>query len=236
MSRHVPARSARRLSRQLAARVGVDLETSRAGLGLTIDEVARRAELAPSTVLRVLHGDPGAHLDTICAVGFGVGMRISVKAYPSEQPSLRDSGQLRMAQRIVGQAHPSLHPALELAVGDPFGRAADVVLFGPEEIIHMELERRIVDLQDPLRGASVKRDALQAKHTRPVHLVLAIEDTRRNRALVAAHATLIATTLPAQSREIMNAIRTGRSLGKDGLLWVRPWDGPSQDHRPAVHR
>jgi hypothetical protein len=56
-----------------------------------------------------------------------------------------------------------------------------------------------------------------------VRLVLVIEDTRRNRELVAPHAELIRTALPATPGEILRSIRQGTPLGRDGLLWVRPW-------------
>lgn len=226
MRRHLPIAAARQLSGRAAERLGADFETSRVASGLTIDAVARRARVAGSTVVRVLNGDGSAHLDTICAVGLAVGMRVSVKAYPDAPPSLRDSGQLRMAEHLVDQAHPTLRPALELPVGDPFGRAADLVFFGPDEILHHELEGHMPDLQAPLRSASVKREALQASHARPVRLVIAVEDTRRNRELIAAHMDLVRSTLPATSREILHSLRTGEPLGKDGLLWVRPWRRP----------
>jgi hypothetical protein len=223
MTRHLPLAAGRRLSAQIATRIGSDFETSRIALGMTIEDTSRRAQVAPSTVVRVLNGDGGAHLDTVCAVGLAVGMRVGMKAYPSAQPTLRDSGQLRMAQCLVGLAHSSLRPAMEVPVGDPFGRAADLLFFAAHGIFHHELEKHLPDFQASYRAATVKRDALQANHTRPVWLVITVEDTRRNRALVAPHAELIRTALPATSREIMHSLRTGQPLGRDGLLWLRPW-------------
>ena len=227
MVRHLPAASARRYSARLAERLGADFELSRVTLGLTVEDVAHRASLASSTVARVLHGDGGAHLDTICAVGEAVGMKVGAKAYPSVQPGLRDSGQLRMAEHLIGCAHASFRAAMELPVGDTFGRAADLVFFGTDEILHFELERRLVDLQAQSRAAMLKRDALQARHQRPVRLVLAIEDTRRNRGLVAAHRAVMHTALAKTSRHVMHALRAGTPLGGDGLVWVRPWESAS---------
>ncbi|HEX2883235.1 MAG TPA: LacI family DNA-binding transcriptional regulator [Candidatus Limnocylindria bacterium] len=227
MSAHHPHPAARRQADVLAARIGTDLDTARMALVMAVEDVARRARVSPSTVARVLRGDGGVHLDTLCAVTAAVGMKISVKAYPTSQPSLRDSGQLRIAEYLVAQAHASLRPALEVPVGDPFGRAADVVFFGPDEILHSEIERGLPDFQAPHRAAMLKRDALQQQHARPVRLILVIEDTTRNRRLVSQHAPLIHHALPAGSAQIMRAIRNGTPLGSDGLLWVRPWrDSP----------
>lgn len=234
MGSHRPLASSRRYAARLASQVGADIETSRTTLAASIEtsrttlaasieQVARQARLAPSTVVRVLHGDAGVHLDTLCAVGAAVGLRIGITAFPSTPPSLRDSGQMRTAQYLVAQGHPSRKPALELPVGDPFGRAADLVFFGPDDILHAEIERRLPDFQAAYRAASVKRDALQAQHSRPVRLVLVIEDTRRNRAMIAPHAELIRTALPATSATVLQALRAGTPLNRDGLLWVRPW-------------
>ena len=207
----------------MAMAIGTDLETAMRSSNATIRAVAARASVTPSTVVRVIRGDGGVHLHTLCAIGAAVGLRISVKAYPAAEPSLRDSGQLRMAEWLIAQAEASWQPALELPVGDPFGRAADLVFFGPAEIAHLELETGPADWQRTLRAATVKRDSLQAQHERPVRLVIALNDTRRNRRLVEPHADLIRAVLPAGSNRILDALRRGEPIGRDGLLWVRPW-------------
>jgi len=89
------------------------------------------------------------------------------------------------------------------------------------EIIHAEIERFLADWQAQFRSASAKRDDLATRHDRPVRLVLVVEDTRRNRQAVRQHEAIIRDALPAGSREIMRAIRTGLPLGRDGLLWIR---------------
>ena len=207
----------------MAARIGADLETSRAALGYSIESVARRAGVSASTVARVVHGDAGAHLDTMCAVAAAVGLRLSLKAYPGHWPNLRDSGQMHIAQYLISKAHASLKPMLELPVGDSFGRAADLAIFSTTEIVVYEIERSVPDFQAPKRAAMLKRDALQLRHERPVRLVLVVEDTARNRGLVDPHLPLIRADLPAGSREVMRSLRDGTDLGRDGFLWIRPW-------------
>ena len=129
-------------------------------------------------------------------------------------------GQLRVAELLSGWAHASLKVATELALGDL--RSADLVFFGPTEILHVEIERLIVDLQDQYRRAADKREALAARHSRPVRLVFVIEDTRRDREAIRPHAALVETMFPAGSRAVTQAVRTGGPLGRDGLLWIRP--------------
>ena len=90
------------------------------------------------------------------------------------------------------------------------------------------------DFQGQYRSVSLKRDWLARQHGRPVRLVIAVEDLRSNRAAIAPHMSLIGSILPAGSRRIMDAIRSGRPLGSDGLLWVRG-HGAADPSATAAH-
>jgi hypothetical protein len=100
-------------------------------------------------------------------------------------------------------------------------RAIDLCFFGAQEIIDAEVERMATDFQNQYRRADHKRQALGAQHQRPTRLVLVIEDTRRNRTALEPHMKLIQSALPARSREVLGALRSGRPLGRDGPLWIR---------------
>ena len=181
-------------------------------------------------------------LNTLCRVSGAVGLDLSARAYPGRGPRLRDTGQLEVAEGLRALAHASWRVGLEVSAGE-HGQAADEVFFGPTEIIQVEVERLILDWQGQYRPALRKREVLAARHDRPVRLVIAVEDTKRNRRMLAEHASLIKELFPAGSREVMRAIRTGEPLGRDGLLWVRRSDlsrlaagaatGPAAVGRPA---
>jgi transcriptional regulator with XRE-family HTH domain len=211
--------SHRRATEQ-ATRTGDEVGLARATLALNRDEVARRAGVSWSTVARVESGDPNVSLDTLCAVAGAVGLDIVVRCYQGRGPSLRDTGQLELAELLREQAHPSWHVATEVPAG-PNSEAIDLGLFGADEIIDNEIERMAGDFQGQYRRDNLKREALAAQHRRPVRLVIAVEDTRRNRAALEPHLPFIRAMLPAGSREILSAIRDGRPLGRDGLLWIR---------------
>jgi len=188
--------------------------------GMTVQAAANRARVAWTTWARVEAGDPRAGLATLCGIGEAIGLDLVIQPYVGRQPSLRDTGQLDLASSLRTQAHVSLKPTLELGVGT-HGQSIDLVLFGPTEIWAIEIERMAADFQAQYRRADRKRGLLTDLHQRPVRLVLAVEDTRRNRAALEPHRDLIAGTLPARSREILHAIRMGEPLGRDGLLWIR---------------
>lgn len=166
-------------------------------------------------------GEPTISLDARCRLAAACGHELGWRLYPVATVRLRDSGQLALAQRIVGTAHPSWTPRLEVAIGPGDPRAADLVLIGADEVIHIEIERALVDFQAQLRAAELKREALVQREHRPVRLVLAVPDTTTSRRRLAPFADLIARTLPGTSRAIWRAIRSGEQLGGDGILFVR---------------
>lgn len=220
MPAHPVLQQARRRAVDQAQRIGAELKLARVQLGLTRADVARRTGLSKSTVARLEAGAPSAAVDTLCLFAVAVGLDFVIRAYQGKKPGLRDTGQLELAQQLLAIAASPWRGYLEVRIGE-HGKAADLVFFGPEEIIHTEIERLAADWQGQYRSAAEKRDVLAAKHARPVRLVVALEDTRRNRAAVAPHAALIRGALPAGSREILTALQTGRPLGQDGLLWIR---------------
>lgn len=187
---------------------------------MTGRQLAARAGVSPSTEARVELGDPSVGLDTLCAVTEAAGLDLVLRTYEGRRPTLRDTGQLALAEHLCARVHPSMRPTIELLVGQ-HGEAIDIALFGAEEIVAVEVERLIVDLQDQYRRGDRKRQALGAMHQRPVRLVLVLEDTRRNRAAFERHARLIRSVLPAGSREVLRALAAGRPLGRDGVLWLR---------------
>jgi transcriptional regulator with XRE-family HTH domain len=203
----------------MAHRGGQELRLARATLGLRLEAAARLAGVSHSTLRRIEAGDLGVGLITLTSVAHAVGLDVSLRLYPAAAPSLRDTGQLGLADQIRAMAHGSWRVAMELPL--PGRRAADVVLFGPDEILHVEIERAAEDYQAQYRAADAKRAELQAAHARPVRLVLVILDTARNRARVRTDMGGVRATLPAGSRQVLRAMRSGAALGEDGLLWLR---------------
>ena len=213
-------RAGRRRARVQAERAGEEIANARATHGWTRAEVSRRAGVSADTERRVESGDPAVQLDTLCAINEVVGLDLVIRMYPARQPSLRDTGQLALAERLVALADPAWTSALEVPAGDR-GEAADVAFYGATEILHMEIERLVTDFQDRYRRCAAKRDWIAARHQRPVRLVMAIQDTARNRHALAPHLDFIRSVLPSGSRETLGALRSGRPLGRDGLVWLR---------------
>ena len=213
------ATTSARLARETIMEIGREVALARAHHGLTRRAAARLAHVAPSTLRRVESGDPAVQLDTLVRVTTAVGLKLWTRAFPAQGPSLRDSGQLAVAEWVRGLVTDATELKLEVPVGK--GRAIDLVAFGSAEIVAIEIERLVVDFQAQFRAADAKRVELASSHARPVRLVLLVADTHRNRHAVRQHEALIRSALPAGTREVLAALRGGRPIGRDGLAWVR---------------
>jgi len=199
---------------------GTEVVTARSVLGLSIKQAADLAGVSWQTQARAEAGAPGLSIRTMGAIGEAVGLDVVLKTYPGRTLALRDTGQLRLAQQLCADAVAAWQATIELRIGQ-HGDAIDLVLFGINEIIAIETERAAIDWQAQYRRADAKRAVLAAQHQRPVRLVMAVEDSRRNRRALAPHAEVIRLAQPARSREVLRSIRHGQPLGRDGLLWVR---------------
>jgi transcriptional regulator with XRE-family HTH domain len=189
--------------------------------GLTQAQVAVRADTSQQVVSEAERGHSDISLETRCRLTAACGHELGLKLYPVATVSLRDSGQLAIAQAIAMAAHSGWTAELEhpVAPGDP--RAADLLLGLPGELLHIEVERALVDAQAQLRAAQIKRAAMAEREGRPVRLVIAVPSTRVSRERLAPISGLVRQTLPVASRDIWRAIRRGTPLGGDGILFVR---------------
>lgn len=217
-------RMRRRRGRQRAQdqgrQLGREIRTARQATGLSTARASARAGVSRSTWERIEAGFPGVAVGTLCAVTDAVGLDLVVRAYPGSGLRLRDRGQLAIAQRLVALADSSWSAGLEVTAGD-HGQAIDLVFARGDEIVAVEIIRHLGDFQAQYRSASLKRDWLARHHQRPTRLVLAIEDLRANRAALAPIEALVGSALPAGSRRVLDALRTGTALSSDGMLWVR---------------
>jgi transcriptional regulator with XRE-family HTH domain len=204
-----------------AGRAGEEFRVARSRLALSRAAVANRAGLARSTVERVEGGAADVSIRTLTAAMAAVGLDLVLHSYPGGTPRLRDGRHARLVEQLRLMSATHWHARVEVLAGD-HGPSADLVLYGKSEVIHIVVERRVVDLQAQLRTALRKRDALsQANADRPVRLVLAVEYTRHNRDALAEHSALLTSQLSRTPRQVLKSLRLGPVLGGDGFLWLR---------------
>ena len=203
-----------------ARSLGTAIKLHRRITGSTVAAAATRAGLASSTWHRIENGAPAATLAALVAAADAVGLDLVCQAYPGRGPGLRDSGQLAIARFVASQASARWSIGFEVPAGD-HSEAADVVLRGPDEVVAIEIERFLLDWQSQHRRAALKREWLATRHDRPVRLVIFVSDSVSNRTALSPFLSTLRAAMPAGSREVMRAIRSGVPLGSDGLAWVR---------------
>lgn len=206
----------------LAKRNGRELRLARLSAGMTQARVAALAGGSQSAVSRLELGVLPMDFELACRVAAVVGHEIGLGLHPAHGSTLRDRKQLTIAQRVAGLLHGSWQSALEVAVGvGRDRRAIDLVLTRPEEIVACEIERWLIDLGGQLRAHQLKREALAATVDRPVRLLLVVRDTDHNRAAVRGHRDLLRRAGFADGRHVWRALREGRPIGRDGLVFIR---------------
>jgi transcriptional regulator with XRE-family HTH domain len=210
-------------ARELARRFGEELRIARLAVGLSQTMLARRAGVSQAAVSLAEHGSATCSLDVRCRLAAACGHELGWRIFPVDGISLRDSGQLRLAEAIAAAKHASWQIRMEVpvSVSATDRRAADIVLYRPEEVAHIEIERLAFDGQAQIRAAQLKREALRASVKRPVRLIIALPDTTTNRRRLAPYAESFGQAFPVRSAAVWAAIRRGFPIGGDAIMFVR---------------
>ncbi len=207
---------ARRFEAWLRADAGRELRLARHISGATLQQVADRVRSSKSTISRIERGrSPSVTLEQIVLVAASVGLRPSLKFYPTQRP-IRDQGQLELLGALTTRMHPSWHHRHEVPMprtGDL--RAADMVSSIPGCRIVIEAYRRFADAQAQVRAARAKQRDLGADR-----VVILIEDTRINRRAMAA-ALELEQSFPVPPRTLLAALGAGRDPGGDAIILMR---------------
>jgi transcriptional regulator with XRE-family HTH domain len=199
---------------------GRELRIARATAGLTQRQLGRLAGVTQQAVSLAEAGVAEVTLATRCRMAAACGTELGWRLYPTATVRLRDSGQLGIAQAIVAAAHPTWRPRFEVPVAAGDLRAADLMLASAEEVVHVEIERFLVDAQAQIRAAQLKRAAFAERDARPVRLVLAFPDSRSSRTQIASIRGILEAAFPTPSRRTWARLRAGTPIGADGLLLV----------------
>jgi transcriptional regulator with XRE-family HTH domain len=184
-------------------------------------QLARLARVSQPEVSKAERGSRDVSLDARCRLAAAAGHELGWRLYPTRSVSLRDSGQLQIAQAIVRAAHRGWRAQLEVPVSADDLRAADLVLSSDAGSVHIEIERALIDFQAQLRSAQLKRQALAQGDDRTFKLVIAVPETATARRRLATVADLVDRALPIPSRQLWRHLRAGTLPAGDGILFVR---------------
>ena len=204
---------ASRRGRRLAGDLGIELRDARLEAGLSQRQVAIGSGLGQSRVSRT-EQTTGAivRVDELAAHAAALGLRLSLKLYPEGSP-VRDAGQLRLLERFRSRLAPTFGWRSEVPTGGSGDlRAWDVQLDGPGSI-GVDAETRLHDLQALQRRCETKyRDSGVER------LVLLVARSGHNRHVLSEHRDALRSTFPADTPEVLAALRRGRLPGSNGIV------------------
>jgi transcriptional regulator with XRE-family HTH domain len=193
--------------------LATELREARLAAGISQDHVGRVAGLNQSMISRVERGRvASAGVDVLARHCAALGLRLSLRVYP-DGDAVRDAAQLRLLGRLRAEVHGSCGWRTEVPVaGAGDLRAWDAVLSGPGTVA-VDAETRLHDIQHVQRRSELKwRDSGLDR------LVLLVAATNHNRAVIREHREALRSTFPADTAEVMAALRRGRLPPRNGIV------------------
>lgn len=232
LKRRELAAEARRRNRELAARLGAELRTSRMHRRLTQAALATELRIAQSTVSRMERGDGGSTALGLWQLAFAtVDRRLDLAPSPDPLREVRDAGHLAMQDLVLRCARAAGYGrSFELATKpmDP-SRSADVGLRdeGRRLLVLVECWNSIGDIGAAARSTSRKLAeaeqlavALGMGPDIRVRGVWVVRATRRNIDLVRRYPEVFATRFPGSSARWVRALVAGEAPPMEaGLIW-----------------
>ena len=138
-------------------------------------------------------------------------------------PLIRDHIQAAMIEAQLGELHPRWRPLPEVWVTQPVKGIIDLVLESDDErepLVAMEAQSELRRLEQQIRWAHAKAQALEQARGRPVSRLLLLRNTRHTRAVVAEHAETVLAAYPATAADAYAALTGERPWPGAAILWV----------------
>lgn len=238
-------RTIRLRHRDLLRAVGGELARARLDAGLSQREAAGAAGIHHSHLARIELGVEQPSLAVLTAVATVLGSDLSVRAFPSAGPRLRDHLQARMEEAMLRDVHVRWRRHLEVGVYRPVRGVIDLALADPgvRQVLATEHHSDLHSIEHQLRWAGQKADALPSAREWPFGMpgeppdvirLLVLRNTARLRALVTTFAETFAAAFPIAASDARRVLAApAGAMPGPALLWVaiqgaetRLMDGP----------
>jgi len=197
--------------------------------------VAEAAGIHPSYLRLIELGrrDPSAKILTRIAAALGADMGLRV--FPRSGPVLRDRFQARMIETLLRLLPADWTPYPEVPVSRPVRGVVDLVAVRPatSQVISIEAQSEVRRLEQQLRWASEKTDALPSATIWPevlrtcvgqprVSRILVLRSTVATRSLARMFATTLNAAYPAAAGELRAALLDPAAPWPgNGILWMK---------------
>jgi transcriptional regulator with XRE-family HTH domain len=208
------AATAARAANRIRATLAEELRTVRIGAGLSQADVARVAGISKAELSRIERGRaPWLTVDALCRIAAPLGLDVSVRLFPAGEP-IRDRAQQPLLGRLRARMAPLLRWQPEAGIPLPGDRRAwDAMIHGPGWRLAVEAESRLHDIQ-----ALERRIALKARDDGNVDVLLLVNETRTNRAVLGSQRESLRALLPVDGRAMLAALAAGEHPGGSGIV------------------
>jgi transcriptional regulator with XRE-family HTH domain len=219
-----------RAAARLRAKFGSDVARLREDAGVSLRALAREADVDPSHLSAIEHGDAEPSLATASAIGAALGADVSFRLYPNTGPRIRDRLQAAMVECFLRESSPTWDRHLEVAVRWPVRGFIDAVLIGPGLIVAAEFHSEIRRLEQLVRWSSDKAAALSSADRWPewsresvprIDRVLVVRSTRHNRQVVGDHLQLLKSVYPGDPISARRALAGSATWPGSSIIWMR---------------
>ncbi len=201
-------------TRRIIGMVGAEVRNGRLSAGLSSRAAGTAVGMSHAQFGRIeraeIAGLTIAQASRACAA---VGLKLVVNVDPDADAVL-DTPQLAVLERFRTRLQPAARWSREVPLRIPGDRRAwDAVIEVAGATFAVEAEARLRDLQ-----ALERRIALKQRDGAMPVVVLLVNDTSANRAVLREHDRELRTNFPLDGRAILSAIDSGRAPVANGIL------------------
>ena len=223
---------ARRRADATTRAIGQAIRDLREDAGLTLTAVATAAGIDRRFLARVETGERGASVETVTTVLAVLGADLSMRAYPSTGPRIRDRIQAAMVEAFLRDLDRHWTATPEVPVRKPARGVIDVVLSDPRVpvVIAAEFQSELRRLEQQVRWHREKELSLPSAelwdHRMPTEptatsRLLVLRSTRTMRELANTFAATLGSAYPARTGDAINALRGQGVWPGDAIVWMR---------------
>lgn len=223
---------ARRRADEITRSLGQAIRDLREGSGLTLTAVAGAAGVDRRFLARIESGERGASVETLTTVLAVLGADLSIKAFPSTGPRIRDRIQAAMVESFLREIDRRWTALPEVPVRKPARGVIDVVLSDPRipVVVASEFQSELRRLEQQVRWHREKElslpsaelwDRLVASETPATSRLLVLRSTRTMRELADAFAATLGAAYPARTVDALDALRGQGTWPGDAIVWMR---------------
>ena len=193
--------------------IGSDFRDARLDNGLSLAEIGAAAGISRWQAARIERGAcAGVSLATLNRMAVANGQRLSLRAYPDDDP-IRDAAHARLLERLRVRLATSFRWRTEVPLPRGGLRAWDAWAEVDRDLTAIEAETRIHD------GQALERRLMRKRQDDPRvdRMVLLIADTAANRSALALLRDGLRATFPLDTREVLAAFAAGHHPAASGI-------------------